>query len=44
MIIAAIMSWDIFPYNLVPESFFFQLAGHIVISISLLNYAIELKS
>ena len=42
MIIAAIMSWDIFPYNLVPESFFFQLTGHIIISISLLNYALNL--
>ncbi len=38
MIIAAIMSWDIFPFKLVKESFVFQLSGHIIISISLLSY------
>jgi hypothetical protein len=35
MIIAAIMSWDIFPVNLVKESFYFQSAGHIIISSTL---------
>ena len=32
MIMAAIMSWDIFPVNLVKESFYLQSAGHIIIS------------
>jgi hypothetical protein len=40
MIIAAIMSWNIFSINLVKESFFFQLLGHIIISVSLLYYII----
>ena len=35
MIIAAIMSWDIFSINLVQESFYLQFLGHIIISISL---------
>ena len=42
-VIAAIMSWNIFPFNLVQESFFFQLLGHIIISISLLYYAVVSK-
>ena len=41
MIIAAIMSWNIFPFKLVEESFVFQLLGHIIISISLIYTAIE---
>ena len=40
MIIAAIMSWSIFPVNLVQESFYFQLSGHILISYSLLYYVL----
>jgi len=40
MIIAAIMSWDIFPFKLIKESFIFQLTGHIIISSSLLYYTI----
>ena len=43
MIIAAIMSWNIFSINLVQESFFFQLLGHIIISISLLYYIFNPK-
>ena len=43
MIIAAIMSWNIFPVHLVEESFYFQSAGHIMISFSLLYYIIFLK-
>ena len=35
MTIAAIMSWKIFPVNLVKESFYFQSAGHIIISSTL---------
>ena len=40
MIIAAIMSWNIFPFKLVKESFIFQMSGHIIISSSLLYYII----
>jgi len=40
MIIAAIMSWNIFPIKLVKESFVFQMLGHIIISSSLLYYTI----
>ena len=36
MIIAAIMSWNIFPINLVEESFYFQFTGHAIISVSLI--------
>ena len=43
MIIAAIMSWDIFPVNLVEESFYFQSAGHIVISFTLCYLILFMK-
>ena len=43
MIIAAIMSWDIFSINLVAESFTLQLLGHIIICISLLYYIFNPK-
>jgi hypothetical protein len=43
MIIAAIMSWNIFSINLVQESFFLQLLGHIIICISLLYYIFNPK-
>jgi len=42
MIIAAIMSWNIFPVHLVKESFYFQTAGHLGISSTLSYYAIFL--
>ena len=42
MIIAAIMSWNIFQFNLVQESFYLQLTGHILISYSLLYYVLFL--
>jgi hypothetical protein len=41
MVIAAIMSWNLFYVNLVQESFIFQLSGHIIISSSLVYYAIN---
>lgn len=40
MVVAAIMSWNLFYVNLVQESFIFQLSGHIIISSSLLYYTI----
>ena len=40
MITAAIMSWNIFPFGLIELSFYFQLAGHIIISYSLLYYVL----
>ena len=43
MIIAAIMSWNIFSINLVAESFTLQLLGHIIICISLLYYIFNPK-
>ena len=39
-IIAAILSWDIFPIHMIDESFYFQSAGHILISFTLLYYTI----
>ena len=42
MIIAAIMSWNIFPFYLIQESFYFQLTGHIIITFSLLYYIVFL--
>lgn len=38
MILAAIMSWEIFNINFVIESFYFQLVGHLLISYSLIYY------
>ena len=38
MIVAAIMSWDIFPLHLIEESFYFQSAGHVLISFTLIYY------
>ena len=38
MIIAAIMSWNIFPIHLIKESFYFQSTGHIIISFTLCYY------
>ena len=36
MIVAAIMSWNIFPIHLIKESFYLQSTGHIIISGSLI--------
>ena len=38
MIVSAIMSWEIFNINLVIESLYFQLIGHLLISYSLIYY------
>ena len=43
MIIAAIMSWNIFPINLVKESFYFQSTGHIIISSTLCYFILFMK-
>ena len=42
MIIAAVMSWKIFPFNLVQESFYLQFTGHFIISYSLFYYLLFL--
>ena len=43
MIVAAIMSWNIFPVNLVKKSFYFQSIGHIIICFCLLYYILSMK-
>ena len=38
MIIAAIMSWNIFNINLIVESFILQMIGHLLVAFSLIDY------